>query len=188
MLLRRSFFFPHLLLPVLAAASILTAASCASDAEPVYEALEQIQPSVERGKDVTMVYSEDGVVQLQLEAPTVVRRKGEDPTTEFPDGLKVTFYDPGLNPGSTLVADYAIRDDKTQTVTVREHVVVVNREGDQLDTEELIWDAETRKIRSDAFVKIRTATEILYGTGFEADETFERYRILNPEGSLQVEE
>ena len=72
---------------------------------------------------------------------------------------------------------------------MRDHVVVVNRQGDQLDTEELIWDADTRKIRSDAFVKIRTATEILYGTGFEADETFERYTASSiPEGSLQVEE
>jgi len=161
-------------------------AACVNDPETVLETAEKIQPSVERGKDVTMIYSEDGQVALLLEAPTVVRSQVETPVTEFPDGLKVTFYDANLRPGSTLVADYGIRDEETQEVVVRDHVVVLNEAGEQLDTEELIWDAASRKIRSDKFVKITTADEILFGTGFEADEEFSRYRILNPEGTLNV--
>ncbi len=169
-------------------AAVLCLAGCVNDPEVVFETAEKIQPSVERGRDVTMVYSEDGEVQLQLRAPRVVRRQGEEPVTEFPEGLKVTFFDAALRPSSTLEADYGIRDENAQEVTVRDHVVVVNDVGERLDTEELVWNARDRKIRSDAFVKITTAEEVLYGTGFEADETFSRYRILEPEGSFRVEE
>ena len=57
---------------------------------------------------------------------------------------------------------------------------------DQLNTEELTWDPVQKKIYSDKFVRIRTADEILLGTGFESDQEFKRYRILNPEGTLTI--
>ena len=65
-------------------------------------------------------------------------------------------------------------------------MVVINEKGEQLNTEELIWDPVKMKIYSDQFVRIKTEDEILFGTGFEADQEFTRYRILNPEGTLNI--
>ena len=36
-------------------------------------------------------------------------------------------------------------------------------------------------------VRITTTTQILYGTGMEANRDFTWYRILNPKGSVDVE-
>lgn len=150
-------------------------------------AAEKAQPSIERGKNVEMVYSEQGEVKMRLKAKTLTRYATEEPYAEFNDGLEVYFYGPGLEVTSTLTADYGIRFEQTEQTIVRNNVEVVNERGDLLTTEELIWEPSDKKIYSDKFVQIRTEEEVIYGTGFEADEQFTRYKILNPEGTISVD-
>jgi LPS export ABC transporter protein LptC len=166
---------------------ILTALpGCVNDPADVLAAAEKVQPSVERGQDVTIIYSDQGIVKMQLEAARVTRHLLDEVYMEFSGGLKVTFFDPLLQPTSTLEAQYAIRYEETQLTIIRDSVVVINEKGEQLNTEELIWDPVKMKIYSDQFVRIKTEDEILFGTGFEADQEFTRYRILNPEGTLNI--
>lgn len=166
-------------------AGILTA--CVNDPAEVLATAGKIEPSVEHGRGVTMLYSEDGSVRMKLEAERVTRHAVDEPYIEFDSGLVVTFYE-NLRVVSTLKADYGIRYEKTELTEIRDNVAVVNREGEQLNTEELIWDPQEKTIRSDEFVRIRTADEIIFGTGLEADEEFTRYRILNPEGTLKIQD
>jgi LPS export ABC transporter protein LptC len=164
----------------------LIISSCVNDPADVIAATEKIQPSVEKGKDVKMVYSEDGNVTMILDAKRVTRYSAGDPYIEFNDGLKVTFYNPYPRQSSVLEADFGVRYEKTELTIVRDSVVVINDKGDRLDTEELIWNPVEQNIKSDKFVKISTEDEIIFGTGFEADEEFTRYKILNPEGTIKV--
>ncbi len=166
----------------------ISLAGCVNDPADVLAAAEKVQPSVERGQDVTIIYSDQGLVKMQLQAARVTRHMIDEAYMEFSGGLKVTFFDPLRQPSSTLEAEYAIRYEESQLTTIRENVVVINEKGEQLDTEELIWDPVKKKIYSDQFVRIRTDDEILFGTGFEADQEFTRYRILNPEGTLTIRE
>lgn len=159
---------------------------CVNDPAEVLAAAEKVQPSVERGQDVTIIYSDQGQVKMELKAARVTRTLKDEPYMEFSGGVSVTFFDAELRPTSTLDAGYAIRYEETQRTVIRENVVVVNEQGEQLNTEELIWDPLEKKIFSDQFVRIRTADEILLGTGFEADQEFTRYRILHPEGTLTI--
>lgn len=159
---------------------------CVNDPADVLAAAEKIQPSVERGQDVTIYYSDQGVVKMQLQSARVTRHLTNEAYMEFSGGVKVTFYDELRQPSSTLEADYAIRYEETQLTIIRKDVVVINEEGEQLNTEELIWDPIKKTIYSDQFVRIRTSDEILFGTGFEADQEFTRYKILNPEGTLNI--
>jgi LPS export ABC transporter protein LptC len=159
---------------------------CVNDPADVLAAAEKVKPSVERGQEVTIYYSDKGLVKMQLEAARVTRHLTDEAFMEFSGGVKVTFFDEFRQPSSTLQAGYAIRYEETQLTIIRENVVVVNEEGEQLNTEELIWDPIKKIIHSDQFVRIRTADEILFGTGFEADQEFSRYKILNPEGTLNI--
>lgn len=172
----------RMLIPILA----LLLCSCVNDPDEVFRTAGKIQPAVEHGKDVRMVYSDQGVVRMVLDAVAVSRYALEDPYMEFNDGLKVRFFNPYPRESSSLEALYGIRYEKTEMTIVRDSVVVINAEGDRLDTEELIWNPVEQNIRSDKFVKITTADEIIFGTGFEADEEFTRYKILNPEGTIRV--
>ena len=68
----------------------------------------------------------------------------------------------------------------------RKNVEVINEKGDKLNTEHLTYDMADGKLRSDEFVKITTADEIIYGTGLEANEDFSRYRIFNIKGIINL--
>jgi LPS export ABC transporter protein LptC len=71
-------------------------------------------------------------------------------------------------------------------VEAKKNVVVINEKNEKLNTEHLIWNEKTKKIYSDEFVKITTPDEIIYGTGFEADQDFSRYKIMNIKGTITV--
>ena len=66
-------------------------------------------------------------------------------------------------------------------------MVVVNQQNQTINTELLIWDQKKAMIYSDKFVKITTEDEVLFGDGFESDETFDKWIILKPRGSFRVE-
>ena len=69
---------------------------------------------------------------------------------------------------------------------VRKNVVVINEKGNQLNTEHLVWDEKQQKLLSNEFVKITTPDEIMYGTGFEANQDFSKYRIFNIKGTISL--
>ena len=68
----------------------------------------------------------------------------------------------------------------------RKNVVVVNEKGEQLNTENLVWDEKSEKLLSNEFVKITSKDEIIYGTGFEANQNFSKYKIFNIKGTISL--
>jgi LPS export ABC transporter protein LptC len=48
-------------------------------------------------------------------------------------------------------------------------VVVINENGEKLNTEQLFWDQKEQKITSNTFVKITRKTEIIMGDGLESN-------------------
>ncbi len=76
---------------------------------------------------------------------------------------------------------------RKKKMEAKNNVIVTNAKGEILNTEHLIWDQNTHKIYSDVFVKITTATQILFGKGLESDERFEKYRIKNPTGFIYID-
>jgi LPS export ABC transporter protein LptC len=57
------------------------------------------------------------------------------------------------------------------------NVVVVNPQGNRLETEELFWDRKSSKVASERFVRLVREDDVLTGVGFESDPNLERYRI-----------
>ena len=57
--------------------------------------------------------------------------------------------------------------------------------GDKLNTEHLTWDGKSRKVYTNAFVRITTPDKVMTGTGLESDETFSKYKILNVKGIIR---
>jgi len=153
--------------------------ACENDLQKVNELTKEYESAVESGKDIVMLYSELGVVRVRIEGETLMRHKTEEPFVEFPDGLKVTFYDEKHEINSVLTADYAIRYEKDQKAVLKRNVVLVNdRKGERLDTEELHWNEADQTISGEQLVTIRTPRETIIGTdGFEADQDFSEYTI-----------
>jgi LPS export ABC transporter protein LptC len=140
-------------------------------------------------KNIDLIRSVSGRVVLELTAPLLKSYEGDDPYSEFPHGLKIVFFDSLMNITSQLTAEYGISHDKQKLMEARKNVVVINnRKHEQLNTEVLTWNQNTKKIYSDKFVKITQPGKVIFGEGMQSDETFEIWEIRKPRGEIIVNE
>jgi LPS export ABC transporter protein LptC len=135
-------------------------------------------------ENFVMYYSDSAKMVLRLTAPKQNEMQNGDKI--FPDGMHVVFYE-NEKETSTIDSKYGILSKETGIYTLRDDVVVINKtEGKKINSEELNWEHEKKRIFTDKFVKIETPTEILMGNGLEANEDFSRYRILKPTGTFTI--
>lgn len=167
----------------------ILAISCENPIEKVKTVNIGDDSPVESSRNVELIYSDSAIVKFKLTAPRLDRFIDNDTTwTEFPEGIKVVFYNSKRDVESQINAKYAIHYEKAQKLEARNDVIVINSNGEMLNTEHLWWEQTTNKIYSDDFVKITTEDEIIYGDGLEANENFTKYKILNIKGTIAVED
>jgi LPS export ABC transporter protein LptC len=143
----------------------------------------------EEAFDIRVNYSDSGNKQIEMEAPHIIRfGNAEEPYTEYPKGMHVLFYDRYGEVNSSITANYAVQYDQQRVTEARNDVVVVNRKGETLHTEHLIWDEQEEKIYTEEFVRITTENESITGYGFEADQEFDSYTIKKIRGTINFEE
>jgi len=143
----------------------------------------------EEAYNIQLNYSDSGLKQIQMEAPEIFRYgNAEEPYTEYPKGVHVLFYDRYGQVNSTITSNYAIQYDQKKITEARNDVVVVNRKGETLNTEHLIWDEKEEKIYTEEFVRITTENESITGYGFEADQEFNSYTIKKIRGTINFKE
>ncbi len=142
--------------------------------------------NIEHGKDIEINYSSLGDNKIKAFAQTMLRFNTDKPYMEFPDGIKINFFDKDGNVETVMTAKYATVQDGSSLMTARNDVEVTNVKGEKLNTEELIWDESQKQIYSNAFVKITTADEIILGNGMESNQTFTDYSIKHITGKVKV--
>lgn len=131
------------------------------------------------------VYTDSGKVKLVIVAPLLERFSGEEKNkTYFPKGMKVEFYDGKGNIDSWISSKYAIYHEDENLWEASDSVVAVNEKGEVLNTELLFWDENEKIIYSPKFVKITTEKEVIYGDGFEADQSFDYWIITKVKGTI----
>lgn len=160
--------------------------SCSNSLDEANKIISRANVKIEKGKDVQISYSDNGVVRIQASGPTVRRYNTERPYMEFSDGILLLFFNDKHEVDSRLTAKYATAVENSKSMTARDSVVVVNNKGEILNTDELIWDEEKKIIYSNSFVKITTADEIIYGNGMTANENFTDYEIRRITGKIKV--
>jgi len=140
-------------------------------------------------RNIEVVMSENGEISFTLYAPLMNKYFGENPYTDFPEGIIVASYSNGEK-NSTLSANYAINEEFSQRYEARGNVVIVDLvKEESILTEKLIWDKNNRRIYSDVEItKIKADGTIDKGDGFESDEKFTKYSIKNPRGEILAEE
>jgi LPS export ABC transporter protein LptC len=139
--------------------------------------------------NVHVQQSEKGKLSLELTAPRMLSYQTRDPYTEFPDGLRIVFFDSIMQPKTELTANYGISWDGRRTMQARGNVVIRNfQKHEQLNTESLLYDRNVKKVSTNEFVKITTPDRIITGKGMESDELFDNWKILGVSGTIYVDE
>jgi LPS export ABC transporter protein LptC len=142
---------------------------------------------LEETDNLEMLYSERDHMKVKMAAKKVFKFQNGD--QEFPEGLYIEFYDEFGAISSTLQANNAYFFKDENKWRGRGAVVVKNiAKSQQLNTEELFWKQDTKKIFTDKFVTIRDMQDVIYGTGLNADQDLTNYVITKPEGEFEVKE
>lgn len=161
--------------------------SCKNDPKEINELVSKQAIQEDKAEDVTIIYSEQGKSRIRMFATEFIRNEiAKPPFVDMRKGLKVEFFDDSMNIESTLTAMYARWYEGKGNVLIRDSVVVINKKGETLRTEELIWNQDVRKFYTEKFVRINTPDQVMYGDGLEANEDFSWYRIKNPKGTVRV--
>jgi LPS export ABC transporter protein LptC len=161
--------------------------SCENDKSKVDLITKKNYLPVESAENIEILYSDSANLKAKLNAPVMNNYASDKSYVEMPKGINLKFFDDSLQIISTLTANYAISREKEDVMEARNNVVIVNQKGEQLNTEHLIWDKKSKKIYSDVFAKITTKDEIIYGNGFESNEDFTKYKILQVKGVFNVD-
>jgi len=125
-----------------------------------------------------------GIAVWELWGDRAESYPGED--TMLLHGVRMHFYEEGER-AAVLTAQSAEVDQKTEFTTARGDVVVVNKDGDQLESEVLNWDPNQKLISAplEEFVKFTRGDQILTGYGMETDPDLTNVVILRQfEGDL----
>ncbi len=139
--------------------------------------------------NVHVKQSEKGKITLELTAPKMISYQTREAYTEFPNGLKIVFYDSINQPKSELTANYGINWENKHTMEARGNVIVRNfQKHEQLNTESLQYDQNFKKVSTDEFVKITTPDRTILGKGMESDELFGNWVIKNVSATIFVQE
>jgi LPS export ABC transporter protein LptC len=140
------------------------------------------------GDTVTMLYTDSSQLKIMLKANRmlVFNKNVSEPFTVLPRGVFVTFFDEDEKISATLKANFGVHYDLSNRMEVKYAVEVVNKDGVKLETEKLIWDGVTKKIYTDAHVKITTAKEIIMGQGMVSNQDFTKYELKKVTGTIQL--
>lgn len=139
--------------------------------------------------NVHVQQSEMGKPTLELTASKMISYQTHEAYTEFPNGLRIVFFDSLMQPKTELTANYGISWDARRTMEARGNVVLRNfQKQQQLNTESLLYDRNSQKVSTPGFVKITMPDKIVLGKGMVTDEKFDNYSIRQVTATIYVNE
>ena len=165
--------------------------SCKQDIEKIKAIMSTMDLPDQSGKNVEMQVTDSGKIQLVFKTPEVQRYlDGDEPYSEFPQGIEVHIYnDSGIHE-STITSGYAIYDEINKIWEARDSVVVKRvKTAEQLHTEQMFWEEEEELIYSNVFTRIINETDENIGeNGFEATQDFSRFKLVGYSGDMLIED
>ena len=162
--------------------------SCEDNSDALKELSIVRQDPLATAHNIRMIYTDSMKIQAILTAP-----KHVDFTNlsfryaEFPEGLKVVFFDTAGNENEVL-ADYGILYDETKLIDLRGNVQLKSYDGSLLTTEQLFWDAQTEWIFTEKPFKFKDKDYDFDALRLDTNKDFTKFQTGNLIGTITVSE
>lgn len=161
--------------------------SCKNDIREVQALTSEKDISVQTTYNAEYDYTEGGSLKNKLVVSQLDRYTGEDAHVKVSNGFTLFIYDSLEKAEAELSANSGIYKEDKMEMTARENVVLKNRSGEELQTEELIWLQDSGIVYTTKFVKIIRNEGVIFGEGLVSNESFTNYQIKKPTGEMNVE-
>lgn len=140
-------------------------------------------------EELETTITDSGKVKIRFITPEMLQYdRKKEPYRDFPKGLHCIMYQSNGEIDAQIKCRNAIYYDKEELWELNIDVEAINQKGEVLSTEQLFWDMKTEKIYSEKFVTITQGPNVYTGTGMEADQNMDNWRIKNLTGDLELEE
>ncbi len=166
---------------------LLLLCGCEEKVKPSLAPLTQTDMPSQESWQSRVIFSDSARTKVILWAGHIAVY-GDQHYTLLDDSIHVDFFNEQEQHTSVLTARRGKVNDITQDFEAYEHVVVVSDSGVVLRTERLFWTNATRKIHTDAFVDIVSATEHIMGQGMQSDQGLKNYEIFKVTGQVLTHE
>lgn len=142
--------------------------------------------SNDSGKGVEIKYYLEGNLEFQLFASEMEVLNGNK--NIFNNGVMVYVFNNHFDTIATISSNVAIHNKENDLIEIKNNVVLSNNKNEQLITERLFWNNETKKIYTDVkdSVTLNTEKQIIMGFGFTADQYFSTYSLSNITGTIYL--
>jgi hypothetical protein len=140
-----------------------------------------------RTYDAEVIYSDSARVKAKGFAPVLDKVTGKKGINyqEMPKGVKIEFYNKDLHKDGTITSNYAILKETEQLTIFRKHVVVVN-DNLTFNTEELIWNQNTKIFTSPKGIITKPDGTVINAINFSAPEDFSSVNFENAYGETYI--
>ncbi len=136
--------------------------------------------------DVQSYLSQGGAMKAKLTSPLMITTHDDTTRIEFPNTLRVDFFNDTSKVESKLFAKYGRYYQDERLVFLKDSVIVFNIKGDTLRTTELWWDQNKEMIYTDKPIKLRRPNEKIDGSALTANQNFTQWTIKNATGPINV--
>lgn len=163
-------------------------ASCGYDMSDI-ERFERENPPDQEVKDAHVWRSEEGKLELRLDAPTIVQFRQPDTRTIYPDGVELRFYNDERRLTTLIRANKATSFDDKNILTASDSVVVIDYStGDTVYLKDITWESDNDVIYSNKPVRAVNGGRVTYGDGFVSDGSMTNLRITRQRGTIEFED
>ena len=172
------------------AAGAILLCSCREEAPEADPAADEALMT-EYSENLTIIESENGKRSYRFTTPLVEGySQAREPYREFRKGIRmVTYQDDSLaSVDVVLTANYAIYYENLKLWEAKGNVVVEKFDGKKLYTQQLFWNATTKKVYSNVDTRVvQEGRSDIIGAGFESDEEFKEWRFRYMKGKTEVD-
>lgn len=162
--------------------------SCEDNTAALNEINRDRQDPIGTAKNIRMVYTDSIKIQAILTAPKHVDYTNLDfRYAEFPEGLKVIFYDDEGNENEVL-ADYGILYSDSRLIDLKGNVQLISHEGSKLTTQQLFWDAENEWLFTEQPFSFEDKDYDFDAVRLDTNKDFTKFQTGNLIGTIAVSE
>jgi len=138
------------------------------------------------GENVTMLYTDSARLQMKFVTPLVKQfNSAKEQRREFPEGLHVWFYEKTGELKAEITANRAKHDMEADLWEASSNVVLINAEGQKLETEQLFWDPKKGMVYSEKYTKITMQDgTVATGDTFTSKQDFSEWKLTKGKATI----
>mgnify|MGYP002044527700 CR=1 FL=1 len=162
--------------------------SCEDSSNTLSQIIKDRQEPLGTAWNIRMVYTDSTKIQAILTAPRHVDYTNLSfRYAEFPDGLKVVFYD-NLEQENELIADYGILYSDTKLIDLKGNVRLKSHDGSVLTTTQLFWDAESEWLFTEQPFRFEDSDYNFEALRLDTNKEFTKFQTGSLIGTVTVSE